>query len=63
MAELADALDLGSSALGRGSSSLPRRTTIPLLKHALSCTVHLSKEAVYGLGSQCIPDKKPGDIN
>ena len=38
MAELADALDLGSSALGRGSSSLPRRTTIPLLKHALSCT-------------------------
>lgn len=26
MAELADALDLGSSALGRGSSSLPRRT-------------------------------------
>jgi len=25
--------------------------------------VHLSKEAVYGLGSQCIPDKKPGDIN
>lgn len=27
MAELADALDLGSSALGRGSSSLPGRTT------------------------------------
>ena len=27
VAELADALDLGSSALGRGSSSLPGRTT------------------------------------
>lgn len=29
VAELADALDLGSSALGRGSSSLPGRTTQP----------------------------------
>ena len=27
VAELADALDLGSSVLGRGSSSLPGRTT------------------------------------
>ena len=40
-------------------SRLVRSTTIPLLKYALSCTSHLSKEAVYKLESQRIPDKSP----